>query len=1220
MKKCLFGLPMLFLLINVTFGQVVIAQEPSSDLAINDPVANPFYQPPTEPQEEPGKIQDTATHFEIKNSDYLNITLDSSREVNLLLQSVPEMITLDFQAIEELSESQISISGLKPNTQYYKYQDGYENYVPFITDGEGQYSYIQDLTSAHHIFIQNKPSTKTIQDNATGGNCTLIGTWNAANKTCTLTTNVNESVYIISNGITLNGNGYYIAGGTSGYGVYINGRSNVTVKNTTVKNSSTGIYVSGTATGVTITNNIVRDNNVYGIYLYYNVTSSTISNNQILNNRYYGLEVSSNCSSNTISGNTIEGNGNAGSYVYAGLHFNNTAYNTVTNNTIRNNWDSGIKMETSSNFMINGNAIGNNRNIGILLTASTNGDISSNTIEENDNSDMAVSGAFDSYCNHTVTNNTGSGGKPIGFYKTSSNINGGNYSQLILCNADNSTVDNVTVDGSPTKKNNGLYLYKTDYSTISNVNSLGNKYGIYLYFSNNNTITNNSGLTSNTAAVYLDSANNNNISNGTVSNNEDGISLSKANNNTLENNNVHHNNLNGILLNNSTGNTVKNNNIHDNAISSTISDDNYGLALLFDQTFPNLGNNKLTGNIMLNNNGYNFALFSWSTTALRNNIDTTNTVDGKPIYYVTDANGLTIDESTNAGTVYCISCTNTTVKNLNLKNNFAGVYLHRGVNCQVENVILENNNVNIYGQYSTQNSIIGNTTSGGYYGILFSPYGGCASGTCKDNVVKGNTGSNSYYGFYFNADTTRASNNVFMNNTFGAVVYGPNSIVRNNTFLKNQTGIRSSSFANNNIYNNNFLNNTTQMVLASTRPNLNLPLPDGGNFWSDWTTPDGNYDGFVDNPYVVVAAPTPPVQDNYPWTIENGWLPKTTISFAGTAGNDNWFKSDVTVTLTATDNNTIAKTEYSFDKISWNVYSGPFIISDEGEKTIYFHSIDSNGDSEKINEDHIKIDKTPPVVTAVKTPEPNGNGWNNSEVTINFTCNDNLSGIFSCSPPTILSTEGVNQSVSATATDKAGNTTTADISGVNIDKTGPVITISTPVEEKTYILNENLIADWSVTDALSGIDTASGTKPDGEVIDTSAVGPKTFTVTAKDKAGNEANKTINYRIAYDFSGLLEPIKEGKEYKAGSTIPLKFQLKDAKGNLITNAVVKVYLVDKDGTEIPGTPAGNSSPDNSFRYADDKYMFNLKTNDLTPGAWQIKIVLDDGTLRLTPIVLK
>jgi hypothetical protein len=93
MKKCLFGLPMLFLLINVTFGQVVIAQEPSSDLAINDPVANPFYQPPTEPQEEPGKIQDTATHFEIKNSDYLNITLDSSREVNLLLQSVPEMIT-----------------------------------------------------------------------------------------------------------------------------------------------------------------------------------------------------------------------------------------------------------------------------------------------------------------------------------------------------------------------------------------------------------------------------------------------------------------------------------------------------------------------------------------------------------------------------------------------------------------------------------------------------------------------------------------------------------------------------------------------------------------------------------------------------------------------------------------------------------------------------------------------------------------------------------------------------------------------------------------------------------------------------------------------------------------------------------------------------------------------------------------------------------------------
>ena len=42
----------------------------------------------------------------------------------------------------------------------------------------------------------------------------------------------------------------------------------------------------------------------------------------------------------------------------------------------------------------------------------------------------------------------------------------------------------------------------------------------------------------------------------------------------------------------------------------------------------------------------------------------------------------------------------------------------------------------------------------------------------------------------------------------------------------------------------------------------------GGNYWSNWTSPDDDGDGIVDNPYVM-----PPYgQDNYPWTIENGWL------------------------------------------------------------------------------------------------------------------------------------------------------------------------------------------------------------------------------------------------------------------------------------------------------------------------------------------------------------
>jgi hypothetical protein len=45
-----------------------------------------------------------------------------------------------------------------------------------------------------------------------------------------------------------------------------------------------------------------------------------------------------------------------------------------------------------------------------------------------------------------------------------------------------------------------------------------------------------------------------------------------------------------------------------------------------------------------------------------NDIDTSNLVDGKPIYYLVSASGTVIDSSSNAGTVYCINCDNVTIK------------------------------------------------------------------------------------------------------------------------------------------------------------------------------------------------------------------------------------------------------------------------------------------------------------------------------------------------------------------------------------------------------------------------------------------------------------------------------------------------------------------------------------------------------------------------------
>src|SRR5439155_15485213 len=70
----------------------------------------------------------------------------------------------------------------------------------------------------------------------------------------------------------------------------------------------------------------------------------------------------------------------------------------------------------------------------------------------------------------------------------------------------------------------------------------------------------------------------------------------------------------------------------------------------------------------------------------------------------------------------------------------------------------------------------------------------------------------------------------------------------------------------------------------------------------------------------------------------------------------------------------------------------------------------------------------------------NAAGWyDGGSVTVHFTCADALSGIASCPPDVTLSAEGANQSVTGTATDNAGNSASATVSGNNIDKTGPAI-------------------------------------------------------------------------------------------------------------------------------------------------------------------------------------
>lgn len=82
-------------------------------------------------------------------------------------------------------------------------------------------------------------------------------------------------------------------------------------------------------------------------------------------------------------------------------------------------------------------------------------------------------------------------------------------------------------------------------------------------------------------------------------------------------------------------------------------------------------------------------------------------------------------------------------------------------------------------------------------------------------------------------------------------------------------------------------------------------------------------------------------------------------------------------------------------------------------------------------------DRTAPTITGAASPPPNAAGWNNTNVTVTYTCNDGLSGIASCTSPVTLSSDGSGQSSSGTAVDAAGNSAGATVSGIKIDKTPP---------------------------------------------------------------------------------------------------------------------------------------------------------------------------------------
>ena len=211
-------------------------------------------------------------------------------------------------------------------------------------------------------------------------------------------------------------------------------------------------------------------------------------------------------------------------------------------------------------------------------------------------------------------------------------------------------------------------------------------------------------------------------------------------------------------------------------------------------------------NILENSTKYNLELNATVYDQL--DLDTTNLVDGKPVYCWTGRSGETVP--LNAGQVTLINCLNITVRDLELVKNWANVQLIRSTNCTVMDI----------------------NSSFADIGILLVDSRGC------------------------NID-----DDTLTNCRIGLQMLGSsnNSITGNYLMINDFCGIDFDDSENNSFHHNTL--DSTGATYVVYRGGFNT-WDDGfeGNYWSDYNGTDDNQDGIGDTPYIIDANNT----DHYP--------------------------------------------------------------------------------------------------------------------------------------------------------------------------------------------------------------------------------------------------------------------------------------------------------------------------------------------------------------------
>ena len=518
-------------------------------------------------------------------------------------------------------------------------------------------------------------------------------------------------------------------------------------------------------------------------------------------------------------------------YVYNGTYYENVLVNKTVD----------LIGESKENVIVDGSNAGS-----VIKVTVNNVNISTFTMTNSNKYCMHLSGSSNSNIINCVSyNNTGFLGAGFriesnsnnnnivnceaynsnGMFGTGCSIKASSNNILTNCHIhdndigmyiERNTIDN-TIDNCDVQNNNryGIWV-RGDDITITNCNIHDNvDIGITLYQSDSCHIDNctfydhDGGF-----ALFVTQSYYNDITNCTFYDNDDSFSMAYGDENSIADCEFYNNSGTCLFIYIADYIDVTNCVFYDN--------DDVGLSIYHAENSM-LRDNSIYANV------YGFSVYGYDLVDFYHDIDTSNTINGKPIYYIIEQNDFELEE-TNFGYLALVSCTNVTAKN-----------------SDVEGIMLVNTT------YSMISNISVYRAENGIYLDCSAEYNDIINCDSYDND----------YGFYlYDSSNNNISNCNSYNNEYGIYIEesSGNNVTNCNVYNNSDRGIYLRSSSNNNsIHHNNFINNAVE----NGYDECSNTWDDGseGNYWDDYNGTDADGDGIGDTPYNISGGDN---QDRYP--------------------------------------------------------------------------------------------------------------------------------------------------------------------------------------------------------------------------------------------------------------------------------------------------------------------------------------------------------------------